>query len=210
MNLTYPCPMPWWASARSSALQEEGHVVERLRCRDEAAFEQLVSEHEREVFQLARRMLGDHEEALEATQEAFLRAFRGLPSFRGQATLRTWLYGITLNVCRNRLSSAYARSRRRSQPLMLVDETGEEHALPVPDPTPDPEQIAYGRELRSALESALAAVSSEHREIVLLRDVHGLDYGEIAATLGCPLGTVKSRLGRARGALREALKEVWP
>lgn len=202
--------MPWWTSARGSALEQEGEVVERLRGRDEAAFEQLVGEHEREVFGLARRMLGDHEEALDATQETFLRAFRGLPSFRGQASLRTWLYGITLNVCRNRLTSAHARSRKITQPLVLVDETGAQQPVPVPDTAPDPEQTAYGRELRSALEHALAALSFEHREIVLLRDVQGLDYGEIAAVLGCALGTVKSRLGRARGALREALKEVWP
>lgn len=202
--------MPWRASGRSAALAGEAEALERLRALDEAAFEELVTRHEREVFHLARRMLGDHEEALDATQEVFLRVFRGLPSFRAQASLRTWVYGIALNVCRNRLASACRRMDRRCDPLTTVDAEGGEDPLPLPDPGPGPERAAYGAELREALERALAALSPEHREVVLLRDVQALEYDEMAAVLGCALGTVKSRLGRARAALRQALEGVWP
>lgn len=210
VELTYPCPMPWWVPGRAATLEGEALVVERLRARDEAAFEQLVGRHEREVFQLARRMLGDHEEALDATQEVFLRVFRGLPSFRGQAALRTWIWGIALNVCRTRLASGSRRLQQHRASLQTVDGEGDECPLPLPDPGPGPEQAAYGAELRRALERALAALSPEHREIVVLRDVQGLEYEEMAAVLGCALGTVKSRLGRARAALRQALEGVWP
>lgn len=209
-DLPYPCPMAWWSSTRAAALDGEAPVVERLRARDEAAFEELVGRHERAIFQLARRLLGDHEEALDATQEVFLRVFRGLPSFRGQASLRTWIWGIALNVCRSRLGSAARRLQQRRTPLASGDDDGDESLLPLPDSRPGPEQGAYGAELRRALERALAALSPEHREVVVLRDVQGLDYEEMAAVLGCALGTVKSRLGRARAALRQALEGVWP
>jgi len=209
-GLAYSCPMPWWVVGRAATLEGEALAVERLKARDEAAFEELVGRHEREVFQLARRLLGDHEEALDATQEVFLRVFRGLPSFRGQATLRTWIWGIALNVCRTRLGSAQRRLQHHRTPLLTVDREGDECPLPLPDASPGPEQATYGGELRRALERALAALSPEHREVVVLRDVHGLEYEEIAAVLGCALGTVKSRLGRARAALRQALEGVWP
>lgn len=209
-ELTYPCPMPWWVPGRAVTLEREALAVERLRARDESAFEELVSRHERELYHLAHRLLGDHEEALDATQEVFLRVFRGLPSFRGQATLRTWIWGIALNVCRTRLGSAQRRLQRNRTSLLTLDGEGDECPLPLPDPSPGPEQFAYGRELRNALERALAALSAEHREVVVLRDVQGLEYEEMAAVLGCALGTVKSRLGRARAALRQALEGVWP
>jgi len=207
-ELTYPGPMPWWVSSRAATLEGEVSLA-RLRARDEAAFEELVGRHEREIFQLARRLLGDREEALDATQEVFLRVYRGLPRFRADASLRTWIWGIALNVCRSRLASAARRLQQRLAPLETVDAEGEESPLPLPDPAPGPEQAAYGAELRDALELALASLTPEHREAVVLRDVQGLEYEEMAAVLGCPLGTVKSRLGRARAALRQALEGVW-
>jgi len=185
--------------------------VRRAAAGDEAAFEALVLRHQRALYNLSFRLLGDRPEAEDAVQEAFLRAWRALPRFRGDASFRTWLTGIAINVCRNRLCSADARRRRATASLVRRDpETGLESALPLPDPAPDPETRTRAGETRAALGRALAALSAEHREVILLREVNGLEYGELAAVLGCALGTVKSRIARARGALREALEGVWP
>lgn len=210
--LPYPCPVPWkpWEPSATLAVEGDAPMLDRLRAQESDAFEVLVHEHEREIYQLAHRMLRDREEAMDATQEAFLRAFRALPRFRGEASLRTWLYGITLNVCRNRLTAASRRHREQEEPLTRHDEEGEERSRPLGDPAPGPEQVAWAAELRQALEGALAALPPDHREVVVLREMQELDYEEIAAILGCALGTVKSRLARARVALRQALEGVWP
>ncbi len=208
----YPCPVPWkpWARSATLAVEIDGSVLDRLRAQEAGAFEELVHTHERQMYQLAHRLLRDHDEAVDATQEAFLRAFRSLPRFRGEASLRTWLYGITLNVCRNRLAAASWRHRECEEPLTWRDDEGDERARPLGDPAPNPEQAAWAGELRAAVENALATLPPDHREVVVLREIQGLDYEEMAAVLGCALGTVKSRLARARGALRDALEGVWP
>lgn len=186
-------------------------AVERAVGGDEAAFEELVRRHQRTVHGLAAHLLGSREDALDAAQDAFLRCYRALPRFRGEAAFRTWLIGITVNVCRTRLASAEHRRRQRSLPLTRPDPaTGDTVPLPIPDPAPDPETVTRAGETRAALLRALAALSREHREVLLLREVHGLDHAEVAAVMGCALGTVKSRVARARAALREALEEVWP
>ncbi|MBN2371892.1 MAG: sigma-70 family RNA polymerase sigma factor [Vicinamibacteria bacterium] len=185
--------------------------VDHARQGDETAFEALVVRHESHVYRLARRMLGDPDEALDATQETFLRVFRGIGSFRGDARFRTWVIGIALNVCRSRLTSAARRERLKSVCLEHENpETGERRDYPIPDPSPDPEAMAMGEELRIALDRALASLSVEHRTILLLREMQDLDYENLARALACPVGTVKSRLCRAREALRKAMEEIWP
>jgi RNA polymerase sigma-70 factor (ECF subfamily) len=185
--------------------------VARFRSGEEGAFEALVTRSEAEIYRLARRMLGDAEDAQDATQEIFLRAFRALRSFRGEASFRSWLIGIAINVCRNKRGSAWARARRQSVALCETDpETGETLERDVVDPRPDPETATRGAELDQALTRALATLAPEHCEILLLREMQGLEYDDIAQALGCPVGTVKSRLCRARGALRQALEGVWP
>jgi RNA polymerase sigma-70 factor, ECF subfamily len=213
-TLTYPCPVIFGrarAVVSSAASDTDAAEVARARGGDEAAFESLVRRREVDVYQLAFRVLGDREDALEAVQETFLRVFRSLGSFRGDASFRTWVYGIALNVCRNRLDSAEHRARRRAESLVIVDpDSGAEVERPLPDSQPGPEATAYGAELRRALEKGLTAISPEHREVLVLREIQGLEYEELAAVLGCALGTVKSRLARARAALRVALEGVWP
>lgn len=185
--------------------------VARFQAGDESAFEPLVARSEAEIFRLARRMLGDSEDALDAAQETFLRAYRGLRSFRGEAAFRSWLIGIAINVCRNKRGSAASRARRLSVPLLDEDpESGAAVGHDLADPRPGPEAAAHGAEIQRALERALATLAGEHREILLLREMEGLEYDEIARALGCPLGTVKSRLCRARTALREALEGLLP
>jgi RNA polymerase sigma-70 factor (ECF subfamily) len=185
--------------------------VDLAKIGDEVAFEALVSRHERTVWLVARRLLGDDDEALDAAQETFLRVFRALPRFRGDAKFRTWVIGIAINVCRNRLASRERRLSRVTDELTRTDPaTGKASERPLPDPAPGPEATAHASELRASLERALASLSVEHREIVVLREIEGLDYHEIARSLGCRVGTVKSRLARARAALREALEGVRP
>lgn len=199
----------WLRRGGKSDGDEEAALVGRARGGDEAAFEELVRRHEGEVYRLCRRMLGSREDALDAAQDTFVRVFRALPKFRGEASFRTWLYGIALNVCRNALASAPRRAAARSLPLD-ADPDGEDQPLVLPDGRGDPERSAYGRQLGEALERALARLSREHREVLLLRQMEALEYEEMAAVLGCRLGTVKSRLARARAALLAELKGVWP
>jgi RNA polymerase sigma-70 factor, ECF subfamily len=185
--------------------------VARFRAGDELAFEDLVRRSEGEIYRLAFRLLGNREDALDAAQESYLRAFRALRSFRGEAAFRTWLTGIAINVCRSRRGSAAARAARRSLPLDARDpESGTASVPDIVDARPDPEDAAHGAELRLALERALGTLVPEQREILLLREMQGLDYDELAHALGCAAGTVKSRLSRARAALRAALEGVWP
>jgi RNA polymerase sigma-70 factor (ECF subfamily) len=197
----------------ASTSTENGDALDVARAQqgNEAAFETLVGRNEGPVYRLARRMLGDPDEALDATQETFLRVFRGLKSFRGDARFRTWVIGIAINVCRSRLTSAARRERVRSVSLERENPgTGERRDWPIPDPRPDPEATAIGGELRRALARALSSLSAEHRTILLLREMQDLDYEEVARVLACPVGTVKSRLCRAREALRKAMEDIWP
>jgi len=183
--------------------------VARFKAGEEAAFERLVRRHEREVYRLALRLLRNPDDALEVAQETFLRAYRGLSSFRGEAAFRTWLYGIALNAARTRQASL-SKSLSRAQRLEGDEDDPPSPLLSVSDPAPSPENRALGGELKEALLAALSRISPEHREILLLREVEGLDYGEVGALLGIPEGTVKSRLARARRAVREALEGIWP
>lgn len=197
--------------APREGLDLEAAAVARFQAGEEAAFEDLVSYREAEVYRLCLRMLGNQEDALDAAQEVFLRVYRALPRFRGEASFRTWVTGIAINVCRSSLGSRAARNRRLTVSLDAADpETGSALIRSPADPAPDPERAAQGAELRGALEHALASLGPEHREVILLREMQGMEYDELARVLGCALGTVKSRLARARGALREALEGLWP
>lgn len=214
MSTAVACSILRFVSATEALSREpvdaELAAVRRFQAGDEAAFEELVAGREAEVYRLALRMLGDADDALEATQDVFLRAYRALPRFRREASFRTWLTGIALNVCRSRLTSRRAKERRRTVPLHPADRDDAEAAVELPAPGPDPERAAQASELRAALDHALAELSPEHREILLLRELHGLEYEELAGSLGCAVGTVKSRLARARGALRAAMEALWP
>jgi RNA polymerase sigma-70 factor (ECF subfamily) len=204
--------MPSAEALLSRPADSDAAAVSRFQAGDGSAFEDLVARREAEIYRLALRMLGNPDDALEATQDVFLRVYRALPRFRGEAAFRTWITGIALNVCRSRRTSRAARDRKRDVPLESTDREGGGGggpSLPAA-PGPDPERATQGAELRVALERALAGLTPEHREIILLREVQGLDYDELAATLGCAAGTVKSRLARARGALRAAMEGLWP
>lgn len=180
-------------------MTEEKVWIQRAQKGDAAAFEQLVTAYERKVYALALRSTGSEADAADLTQEVFLRAWRSLNSFRGDSTVSTWLYRITMNICID-------FSRKKSLQLVpLTDEEGNELPLPDRRTTNSPEAALENQELSRELNTALKQLTPEHRQAILLRDVSGLTYQEIGRMLALEEGTVKSRLARARRNLRNIL-----
>lgn len=174
----------------------EKELVRAAARGDVGAFTALVEKYQDRVYRLARRMCPG--EAEDVTQEAFLSVWRALPSFRGDACFATWLYRLAANAAIDCLR----RAGRERGNVSLDDR---ELRIDLPDGGPGPQSGAESAELREGLARCLCALKEEHREILLLREVQGLSYGEIASALRLEPGTVKSRLSRAREALREAL-----
>jgi RNA polymerase sigma-70 factor (ECF subfamily) len=179
---------------------DSAEFVSRLRAGDRRAFEELVRTQQHRVYGLALRMLGNAAEAQDVAQEAFLRAHRGLAEFRGEARLSTWLYAIVSRLCLNRLAGG---ERKRAR-------LGDETLSQVPDTRPGPDQALERGELEEALHRAIGELPEERRVVVVLRDVEGLAYEEIAQALALPVGTVRSRLHRARLDLKEKLERFFP
>ncbi|HXL81945.1 MAG TPA: sigma-70 family RNA polymerase sigma factor [Pyrinomonadaceae bacterium] len=189
---------------RSSADHE---FIERLKRGEAAAFEDLVAERSGEIYGLLFRLTENGEEARDLTQETFLRAFLNIDRFRGEADIRTWIYRIAINQARNR--SRWWRRRRRDATVSLDATHGESNQSLIStlaEPSQNPEQQTLAREREMALRSALQRLALAYRETVILRDIEGFTYEEIAATLGINVGTVKSRLARGRQELRKKLE----
>ena len=180
----------------------ERELVQQAKAGDRAAFAGLVSAYEGKIYNLALRYLGSREDAMDASQEVFLRVFRFLPGFQEESGFSTWIYRIGVNVCKDML---HRRLKRAEQPLEVPDEEDEGRPVDVPDLRYDPERIMEGVELRQALSDAILALPEQQREIIILRDIRGLSYEEIALALALEAGTVKSRLFRARENLRKKL-----
>lgn len=178
-------------------------LLARAKKGEVAAFESLVTAYENRVYTLALRSTGSEQDAADITQEVFLRAWRSLDSFRGDSSLSTWLYRVTANLCVD-----FARKKTGEGLTASVDdEEGPAATLADPDRMNRPEEAAENSELRQELQYALSQVSEEHRRIVVLRDLGGMSYADIARMLDLEEGTVKSRLARARAALRKILTE---
>ena len=187
----------------------EAQFLERLRAGEAAAFNRLVEERHADIYALLYRLTEDAEEARDLTQETFLQAFRHLAGFRGDADLRTWLYRIAVNQARNRWR--WWKRRRRDRTVSLDAPAGESSDAPLSAGLPcrdgeDPEQQALARERERALFSALRTLSRPYREVIVLRDIEGLSYEEVALALEINVGTVKSRLSRGRNELRRRLE----
>ncbi len=183
---------------------ETALLVGRARAGELAAFNLLVVQHQDAAYSLALRFLGSQQAAEDATQEAFLRAYNGIARFQGER-FRPWLLSIVANAARDELR----RQRRRPQrSLDAARDDPDRPSLDPADPGPSPEASALRGELREQLEVALRLLPEDWRLVVILSDVHGLAYDEIAQALGVPVGTVKSRLSRARGRLRDLLREA--
>jgi len=183
----------------------EAALVQRCAAGDECACADLVAEHQRMVFQLAINLLGDRDEALDLSQEVFLRVFRTIHSFRGQSALRTWIYRIAVNQARNR--HRFWRRRHRADQVSL-DEHVATHGEFLSGGEVRPDRVLAQKELAERLKSALDHLPFDQRTAIVLREIDGLSYEEIAYSLGVAVGTVKSRLTRARQALRHELREA--
>ena len=178
----------------------EQELVRAAAGGDTEAFERLVRTYENKIYHLALRMCGSSEEASDIAQEAFLAAWRGLPSFRGEANFATWLYRLTSNAAID-----YLRRQKKERGDMSLDD--EDLGLDAVDPGPGPQDAAERTEVRTAVAAGLQQLSEGHRQVLVLREIQGLSYEEIADVLEVDLGTVKSRISRARTALRKILLE---
>ncbi|HZP38778.1 MAG TPA: sigma-70 family RNA polymerase sigma factor [Methylomirabilota bacterium] len=180
---------------------DERALIQRCIAGDAAAFEPLVEKYRQRVWRLAFQVLHDREEAWDVAQEAFVRAFHSLSSFRGQSAFYTWLFRITVNVATDRHRQRGAQARAFGPERV----SEEEWARTTPDPGGGPEQQAARKEQRERIRSALDALPPKARAIIMLSDVEGLSYREIAEVLNCPIGTVMSRLHNARKRLKSLL-----
>lgn len=181
--------------------------IERLKRGEAAAFEELVAERSGEIYGLLFRLTENSEEARDLTQETFMRAFQSIGRFRGEADLRTWIYRIAINQARNRWRWWRRRSRDTTVSLDASQgRSGRSVGATLAESSGDPEQQTLAREREVALRLALQRMGRAYRETVILRDIEGFTYEEIAATLGINVGTVKSRLARGRQELRQKLE----
>lgn len=184
----------------------EAALVERCAAGEEAACAELVSGHERMVYQLALHLLGDRDEALDLSQEVFFSVFRTIGSFRGQSALKTWIYRIVINQARNR--QRWWRRRHQSDQVSLDQHVAAHGDLRQPGEHTSPDRAYARKELAEKLWTALDRLPFDQRTVIVLREIDGLSYDDIAFSLGVAIGTVKSRLTRARQTLRQQLQGV--
>lgn len=182
---------------------EDSALIEGLRSGDGAAYEALIQRYEKPVYNLVSRLVDDPADAADAVQEVFLRVFRKVAWFRGESSLKTWIYRIAINEARNQ-RRWFGRHRQREVGLDTEESAGK-HVMWLEDQQPSPFDIALDHETRALIEDALNEVSPAFRAALVLREIEGLSYEEIAEILEVSLGTVKSRILRGRQALRKSL-----
>ncbi|CEK18136.1 sigma-70 family RNA polymerase sigma factor [Chthonomonas calidirosea] len=185
---------------------DEQRLIERSKEGDRRAFDVLVRMHEKRVYNLAYRLCGNYDEAGDITVEAFLRVYQAINSFRGDANFSTWLYRIVTNVYLDR------RKRQKNRKTLSLEEYVEleesQVTRQIEDPSPGPEELAEAQQRQELLQKAIESLPEYQRAMIVLYHVDGLSYEEIAEVLSLPIGTVKSRLNRARLALREKLEPI--
>ena len=186
-------------------MDDEAALIQRAQAGDAQAFEMLVRRHQQQVYAVALRMLGDAGEAEEVAQDAFVRAYRSLSGFRREAKLSTWLVSITMNLCRNQRRWWARRKRVIAASIDAPDPETGAPGMDVADPAPDASVTAQRKDQARLVLAALQGLSAMDREVIVLRDLQGHSYEEIARIAKCQVGTVKSRLSRARWQLRTLL-----
>ena len=190
---------PEQAGGAPSAARSDRDLAAACCEGDQEAFGELVARHQDRAFNLALRLTGSPDDAADAVQEAFLKAYRAMPTFRRESSFYTWLFRIVVNE---------VRSRRRFQAVRPAAFSLDEQRAPAGDgrsAAPDPSETASVAERKRIVERALRSLEDDERVLIVLRDIEGRNYAEIADALGCPTGTVKSRLHRARMALKQIL-----
>jgi len=183
----------------------EKKLVEKAKAGDIKAFEKLIEGCQKKVFNIALRMIGDYDEASELAQEAFLRAYKSIKNFKGDSLFSTWIYKVTTNVCLDELR------RRKNKNIISLDEDvehdGNEFKRQVKDESPGPESLAERNELKRIVTEAINLLPEDYKVVIVLRDIQGFIYEEISNIIKCPAGTVKSRINRARQALKKILEK---
>lgn len=182
---------------------EQMEIIHRIVSGETELFETLVTEHQARVYNLALRMVSNRADADDCAQEAFIKAFRALPSFRGDASVSSWLYRLTTNVC---LDFLRGKKRRAETALTAATEDGEAIDPDIPDPSDGPEALAEKSERRAMVQRALGRLPDDFRQVLLLRELGGLSYDEIGRAMQLEAGTVKSRIFRARRKLADILR----
>jgi len=182
---------------------EEKSLLIKAKSGDIEAFEQLIEAYEKKVFNIALRMIGNYDDANDIAQEVFIRVYKSLGGFKEQSAFSTWIYRITTNVCLDELR------KRKNKKVVYIDEDlkgddGEiKRQFEATEPTP--EMVAEKNYVKQVVNDAIQKLSEEHRTVIILRDINGFSYEEIAKITKCPEGTVKSRINRARQALKDIL-----
>lgn len=182
-------------------------LIEMFKKGEEKAFEEIVRRYQKKVYNTIYRILGNPEDANDLAQEVFIRVYRKLHLFQGKASFSTWLFTITSNLCRDELRKRQRRLKIRSlsEPIRYKDGEIEQEIL---DESMTPERISINRELRDEIQAVIDKLPDEQKEAIVLREFQGFSYEEIAEIVGVALGTVKSRISRARRNIREELSNL--
>ena len=185
-----------------SSQSSDKKLVKRVQKGDKGAFDLLVLKYQHKIVNLVMRYVRDPEVALDITQEAFIKAYRALPRFRGDSAFYTWMYRIAVNTAKNHL----AAQRRRPMDIELDLQDPEQYDLHAKlKETDTPEGVTLSNELKETVERAIAALPEDLRTAIILRELDGMSYEEIAQTMECPVGTVRSRIFRARDAIAKKI-----
>lgn len=191
---------------REARAHSDAGLVEECRKGDTSAFDELIRRYKDRVYGVVYRFLGNREEALDVSQEVFVRAYKGIQGFRGNAQVYTWLYSIAANLARNRLRDSGRRGRDKTTSLEALQESAPGLADSMTQAA-SPRENAISEEMQAVLQQCLNELPEHYRLAFVLRTFEDLSYEEISEVMGCPVGTVKSRLNQARQMLRDRLRE---
>ncbi len=184
-------------------MEREQELIAKAKAGDVSAFETLIVEHQKRIFAIAYRIAGNPEDAADMTQEVLVKIFKNLSKFRGNAKFSTWVYRVATNTCFDE-----QKKLRRHENYSLDQEIETEDgsmAASLADDGPTPDETAERNQVRSAVHAAIRQLGEDHQKVIILRDIEGFSYDEIADMLQCSVGTVKSRINRARATLKKIL-----
>ncbi len=189
------------------ANSEDMALIVQFNEGDRKAFNELVLKYQKQVFSIVYRFLGDYEESRDITQDVFVRIYEALPKFRKESSFFTWIYRITINICKNNYRDKKRKPYIESIDAPIQTEEGEMNRS-FQDPESDVQELAEKNELKSKVHNAISSLNSNFKEVIILRDIQGFSYEKISQILKIREGTVKSRISRARLILKDKLKEV--
>lgn len=193
---------------RRAEAEADLKIVQDFQNGNEAVFDELVIKYKDRIFNMCLRMLSDYEEANDTAQEVFVKAYRGLNRFRSDAAFKTWLYRIAINTCKNKLRSLRFKFKKKTVTIDKPKDDEDNNYVELKDETMSPELAYEQKETEEQVQKAISALPLEQKKIVVLSDIDGLSYEEIIGITGLKLGTIKSKLFRARAKLKSLLKEL--